>query len=126
MRRERFERMNVVPFIDIVLVLLVIVLATATFATNRALKVDLPKSGATAKENTKSVTLTIKKDGTCYFGQKETPIPRLRQIVATLDPTRTAISIHTDQNTPFRYFVAVMDLLKARGFAKIAVITTHY
>lgn len=126
MRRKRFERMNVVPFIDIVLVLLVIVLATATFATNRALKVDLPKSGATAKEDTKSVMLTIKKDGTCYVGQQHTPISRLQQIVATLDPAHTAVSIHTDKNTPFHYFVEVMDLLKARGFSKIAVITTRY
>jgi biopolymer transport protein ExbD len=54
MRRERFDKMNVVPFIDIVLVLLVIVLATASFVQNKTIKIDLPSASSKKSEEKKS------------------------------------------------------------------------
>ena len=62
MRRERFDKMNVVPFIDIVLVLLVIVLATATFVTNKTINVDLPSASSKKSEEKKAyISLSTKK-----------------------------------------------------------------
>jgi len=60
MRRERFDKMNVVPFIDIVLVLLVIVLATASFVQNKSIKIDLPAASSKKSEEKKSIVIAIR------------------------------------------------------------------
>jgi len=59
MRRERFDKMNVIPFIDIVLVLLVIVLATATFVKNQAIQVDLPTASSKQSEEKKNIQIAV-------------------------------------------------------------------
>ncbi len=59
MRRERFDKMNVVPFIDIVLVLLVIILATSTFVKNQTIKVDLPTASSKKSEEKKNIQIAV-------------------------------------------------------------------
>jgi biopolymer transport protein ExbD len=63
MRRERFDKMNVVPFIDIVLVLLVIILATSTFVKNQTIKVDLPTASSKKSEEKKNIQIAVDKEG---------------------------------------------------------------
>ena len=70
MRRERFDKMNVVPFIDIVLVLLVIILATATFARNQTINVDLPTASSKKSEEKKNIQIAVDKEGV-YSYEKE-------------------------------------------------------
>ena len=72
MQIKKFDTINVVPFIDIMLVLLVIVLITATFVAKGIIPVDLPKSESAAKQdNQKNLTITIKANGEILF-DKET------------------------------------------------------
>ena len=123
MRRERFEKINVVPFIDIVLVLLVIVLATASFVTNRAIKVDLPKASSQKQEDKKSITITINKEGNYFLNKEATSLDTLKLSLMKLDPHFDIISLHTDKETPFHYFVDVIDFLKERGFANVSIVT---
>ena len=123
MRRERFEKINVVPFIDIVLVLLVIVLATASFVTNRAIKVDLPKASSQKQEDKKSITITINKEGNYFLNKEATSLDTLKLSLMKLDPQFDIISLHTDKETPFHYFVDVIDFLKERGFANVSIVT---
>jgi biopolymer transport protein ExbD len=123
MRRERFEKMNVVPFIDIVLVLLVIVLATASFVTNRAIKVDLPKASTQKQEDKKSITITINKEGNYFLNKEATSLDTLKYNLMKLNPQFDIISLHTDKETPFHYFVDVIDFLKERGFANVSIVT---
>ena len=123
MRRERFEKMNVVPFIDIVLVLLVIVLATATFVTNHAIRVDLPRASSQKQEDRKSITVTINSQGAYFFNHTPASLEELRVSLSRLDPQKDIVSLHTDKNTPFHYFVDVIDFMKERGFANISIVT---
>jgi biopolymer transport protein ExbD len=123
MRRERFEKMNVVPFIDIVLVLLVIVLATASFVTNHAIKVDLPKASTQKQEDKKSITITINKEGNYFLNKESVSLDTLKYSLIKLDPQFDIISLHTDKETPFHYFVDVIDFLKERGFANVSIVT---
>ena len=53
MRREKFDKINIVPFIDIVLVLLVIVLATASFIEKTGIDIDLPTASSKSKVDPK-------------------------------------------------------------------------
>ena len=123
MRRERFDKMNVVPFIDIVLVLLVIVLATATFVTNKTIKVDLPQASSQTKEDKKSIVLAIDKEGKYFFDKENLSLDAVKQKLGKLDPKKDVVSLHTDKETAFHYFVDVIDFMKEKGFENISIVT---
>jgi biopolymer transport protein ExbD len=125
MRRRRFTDINVVPFIDIVLVLLVIVLATATFVVKNELPVDLPRSGSQSKIPPKSVSVTIDKEGKYFFEKKPVTLDELRAALEKLDPVKDLITLNADQKSQFQKFVTVIDILKKKGFKKISIITSQ-
>ena len=123
MRRERFDKMNVVPFIDIVLVLLVIVLATATFVTNQTIKVDLPTASSEKDEEKKSITIAIDEKGNYFYNKDELPFEEIKARLVKLDPKKDIVSLHTDQKSEFQNFVNVIDVLKEKGFENISIVT---
>jgi len=125
MRRRRFVEINVVPFIDIVLVLLVIVLATATFVVKNELPVDLPKSGSQSKIPPKSIAVTIDKTGKYFFEKKPVTLEELKARLNRLDPLKDLITLNADQKSQFQKFVTVVDILKKKGFKKISIITSR-
>ena len=125
MRRRRFTEINVVPFIDIVLVLLVIVLATATFVIKNELPVDLPKSGSQAKIPPKSVSITIDKTGRYFFEKQPVTLEELKKRLSKLDPVKDLITLNADQKSQFQKFVSVVDILKRKGFKKISIVTAQ-
>ncbi len=123
MRRERFDKMNVVPFIDIVLVLLVIVLATATFVTNQSIKVDLPSASAKKSEEKKSVHISVDKEGKYFYDKTPMALDQIKERLQKLNPQKDLISLHMDKSSQFQYFVSLIDILKAKGFENISIIT---
>jgi len=123
MRRERFDQINVVPFIDITLVLLVIVLATATFITKNEVSVDLPKSSSDTKIPPKSISISIDKNGTIYYGKDRVDIGELSKRLSKLNPKKDAVTLNADQQSQFQRFVSVIDILKKKGFEKISITT---
>lgn len=123
MRRERFDKMNVVPFIDIVLVLLVIVLATATFVTNQTIKVDLPSASSKKNEEKKSIHIAIDKEGKYFYDKEELSLELIEERLMKLDPKKDLVSLHMDKESAFQYFVSIIDILKTKGFENISIIT---
>ena len=123
MRRERFDKMNVVPFIDIVLVLLVIILATSTFVKNQTIKVDLPTASSKKAEDKKSIHIAIDKEGKFFYDKEELLLDVIKEKLLKLDPKKDVISLHMDEASEFKYFVSVIDILKAKGFENISIIT---
>jgi biopolymer transport protein ExbD len=123
MRRERFDKMNVVPFIDIVLVLLVIVLATASFVTNQTIKVDLPTASSKKNEAKKSITIGIDKEGNYFYNKEPLSFQSIKEKLEKLDPKKDLISLHTDKQSAFQKFIDIIDVLKERGFENISIVT---
>jgi len=123
MRRERFDKMNVVPFIDIVLVLLVIVLATATFVTNQSIKVDIPSASSTVNEEKKSIYISVDKEGKYYYDTEALSLESIKEKLMKLDPKKDIISLKMDKSSEFRYFVDIIDILKTKNFKNISIIT---
>lgn len=123
MRRERFDKMNVVPFIDIVLVLLVIVLATATFVENQAIKVDLPTASSKKSEEKKSIHIAIDKEGKYFYNKEALSLELIKERLMKLDPKKDLVSLHMDKESAFQHFVKIIDILKAKGFENISIIT---
>jgi biopolymer transport protein ExbD len=123
MRRERFDKMNVVPFIDIVLVLLVIVLATATFVTNKTINVDLPSASSKKNEEKKSIHIAIDKEGKYFYNKESLSLELIKEKLMKLDPKEDLISLHMDKESAFQYFVELIDILKDLEFKNISILT---
>ena len=123
MKRERFDKINVVPFIDIVLVLLVIVLATASFINKKSVKVDLPTASSKTTTEKKAIMISIDKEGKYFYEKEPMSLDNLKEKLKKLDPKKDVISLQTDQKTEFQKFVSIIDILKEKGFQNLSIIT---
>ena len=123
MRRERFDKMNVVPFIDIVLVLLVIILATATFVKNQTINIDLPTASSKKSEEKKNIQIAVDKEGVYSYEREILSLDLIKEKLMKLDPKKDLISLRMDKSSEFQYFVDIIDILKTKGFENISIIT---
>lgn len=124
MKMKRIDSINVIPFIDIMLVLLVMVLTTATFVKTGLIPVDLPEAKGTATEHKPSeLKLTIKKDGTLLVGENEpVSIEQFEQKVVAGGHEMTVV-LYSDKEAAFQNFVGVMDVLKRLGHEQLYIVT---
>ena len=118
------HEINVTPFIDVMLVLLIIFMVAAPLATVDV-PVDLPASTAQSPQKPdEPLYLTVQKDLTLSVG--ETPTPR-EALAAALDATtggnrETRIFLRADQAVPYGEVMAAMNLLRAAGYLKVALV----
>jgi len=122
MDEKEFSVINVIPFIDIMLVLLTIVLTTSTFIARGAMQVRPPMASHNGAERLKTRIIEIDERGTIFLNSGRVGINDLRMLLA--DASReTPMLIRADRNTALQPFVDVMDALKNLGFARIALQT---
>ncbi|MFD2110623.1 biopolymer transporter ExbD [Thiorhodococcus fuscus] len=120
---KRIDQINVLPFIDIMLVLLAIVLTTATFISEGRLEIRLPTS--TSQPDTPpphSVEIAIDADGAFYLDAEPVTEERLATALDGLE-TSTPIVLRVDAATRFERFVAVVDQLKTRKLERLTILT---
>ena len=123
MQLKKFDTINVVPFIDIMLVLLVIVLTTASFVARGIIPVDLSEGkSATKLTEQKIVTITIKDTGELFFNKIVTTHNEIEQKLSKLK-TSTPVSINCDKKAKFENFVKVIDILKLKNFTNLSIVT---
>lgn len=124
MKMKRIDTINVIPFIDIMLVLLVMVLTTATFIKTGVIPVDLPDAKGTASEHKPSeMKLTIKKDGTLWIDEKtQVSLDQFEQKVTEGGKEMTVV-LYSDKDAAFQNFVGVMDVLKRLGHEQLYIVT---
>jgi biopolymer transport protein ExbD len=124
MKMKRVDSINVIPFIDIMLVLLVMVLTTATFIKTGVIPVDLPDAKATAADHKPSeLKLTIKKDGTLWVDEKtQVSLEQFEQKV-TQGGREMTVVLYSDKEAAFQNFVGVMDVLKRLGHEQLYIVT---
>jgi biopolymer transport protein ExbD len=116
------DSLNMIPFIDIMLVLLVIVLTTSSFIASGRVPVNLPQASADEAEKKETTVLEIDASGTVYYNGVAMPLPELGEKLSGLDKT-TPVLLRADKTVQLQSFVDVADLLKHLGFAKMAVQT---
>ena len=123
MQVKKFDSINVVPFIDIMLVLLVIVLITATFVAKGIIPVDLPDAKtATKQKNEKTLTITIKENGDILFDKVKV---LEKDIASELSKYKVTMPIHIncDKEAKFDLFVSLLDALEEKEFRNLGIIT---
>lgn len=122
MKIKKFDQINVIPFIDIMLVLLVIVLTTATFIAKGAIPLDLPKAGSASNLPIKKIAISITKDGKIFYNQEEVDEEELKKRLKSISK-KSNILIRSDKNAKFATFIGVLDILKSNNFESISVET---
>lgn len=123
MKLQKFNSINVIPFIDVLLVLLTIVLLTSTFIARGDIPVSLAKadSAKTLKNNQHS-TITIKADSSIYLDATNISLEKLTVKIKNLDKN-SLIHIKCDKKAEFEIFVNILDLLKSNSFENISIVT---
>jgi len=120
---KKFDSINVIPFIDIMLVLLAIVLTTATFVTNGNLDIDLPKSSSEASsDNIERVEIAVNRDGVLFINGIENDIDKAELQLQLLAPD-TPILLLMDESVEFKQFISVVDVLQKLSLDKVSILT---
>jgi len=120
---KKFDSINVIPFIDIMLVLLVMVLTTATFIKQGVIPVNLPEAKASDKEDTKKeVTVYVNAKGEMFFEKQRVDLSTLESRLSAISKKQTVV-LRSDKESKFQDFVSVMDILKHLGHEQLYIVT---
>jgi biopolymer transport protein ExbD len=123
---EQNSEINVTPFVDIMLVLLIIFMVAAPLATV-SVEVKLPRAVAPPAQNPpKPVFISIQNDGDVYIGDFRTDIgvlgADLTEQIGSRNPEQERIFIRADQTTRYGDFMQVMNALQDNGFYSVALV----
>lgn len=118
---KRFDQINVIPFIDIMLVLLAIVLTTATFIAQEKISLELPEAENTNVQKDKDpVKITIDKEEKYYFHETLIDFDKLKEKLATLDPDSPLV-LSVDKSVRFERFIELIDILKTYNLTNLSI-----
>ncbi len=121
--RKKFDEINVIPFIDIMLVLLVMVLTTATFIKQGVIEVELPEAKATKKEDVKKeITVYVNSKSEMFFEKEKVNAKELELRLSQIDKEQTVV-LRSDKESKFQDFVTVMDILKRLNHEQLYIVT---
>ena len=122
--RTSLSEINVTPFVDVMLVLLIIFMVTAPILES-GIEVDLPKTHTVKAVDVEKVVITIDRRQTLYIGNDAININLLGSTVSQRlqGSTSTPVFIRADQTVPFGTFARVVDTLKQAGVTNINIVT---
>lgn len=131
-RRKPMSEINVVPYIDVMLVLLVIFMVTAPMLT-QGVKVDLPETTSDpiqAEKETESVVVSIDSNGAYYLqvgdeGSDPMPLAQVQEMVGKIMAGRSnrEVLVRGDQNVQYGKVVRLMSALQQAGATNVGLIT---
>ena len=116
---------NVTPLVDVMLVLLVVFIVTAPLLTN-AIRVNLPKTGATAPpQEQKALSLSIDARGKVYLDKNEVPLARLEAdlVAVRRGAKEVAVHLNADQGVNYGVVAKVMSAVDRAGVNQLSVLT---
>lgn len=120
-----FDQINVIPFIDIMLVLLTIVLTTASFVSQGLIEVTLPETEtaeAVATTDEMVIELSINAQQQLFFTDQLVNKEELEQRLKTLNK-ESVIVLRVDEAVTFKRFIFIIDLLKKYQLEKLSILT---
>ena len=122
MSEKEFDYMNVIPLVDVMLVLLTIVLTTSTFIATGGIPVELPRASQNNIETLRTVQIEIARTGKIYMDARTVALSELRQTMSSRDRA-TPVLIRADRNIKLQEFVNVLDVVKTLGFRAVSLQT---
>ncbi|MBT5072755.1 MAG: protein TolR [Kordiimonadaceae bacterium] len=119
------SEINVTPFVDVMLVLLVVFMVTAPLLTV-GVPIDLPNSQANnLPENNTPLSITIDSEGRLYLQDEEVDLNQLVARITVIFENRKEdrIYVHGDESVSYGKVMQVMGLLNGNGFSRVALVT---
>ncbi len=126
--KEPMSEINVTPFVDVMLVLLIIFMVTAPLLTV-GVQVDLPETSAdTLPEESEPLTLTINSKGEVFIQETKIEFDNLIKKILAVSKNRTDTRIYVrgDKTINYGRVLEVMGKLSGSGFTKVALISEPY
>ena len=126
--REPMSEINVTPFVDVMLVLLIIFMVTAPLLTV-GVQVDLPETSAdTLPEESEPLTLTINSKGEVFIQETKIEFDNLIKKILAVSSNRTDTRIYVrgDKTINYGRVLEIMGKLSGSGFTKVALISEPY
>ena len=123
---KRFDTINVIPLIDVMLVLLAIVLTTASFIVKDSLQINLPETQSTQSyvppKDEIPVKFHIDQQNQFYLNEEQQTLTAIKAMLHTLTKDQSII-IQVDKQAEFGEFVQLIDLLKAQQLNNLTILT---
>lgn len=122
--RSYLSEINVVPLVDVVLVLLIIFMITAPLLY-RGIDIQLPTSQSNTIQPTERLVVTVEKDGGIYLNKERVPVEGLEAAFATARTRTPEVSVYlrADEGVPYGLVVGVMDAVKRAGISQLGMVT---
>jgi biopolymer transport protein ExbD len=121
---EIMSEINITPFVDVVLVLLVIFMATAGIMVNRGLKIELPEA-ATAEQLQSQITLAVvvAQDGTIALDGETVSLEGLKERALKVreGAAKVVVMISADKGAVYKNIIEVMDTFRKAGVSEFAL-----
>lgn len=130
-RKKPLAEINVVPYIDVMLVLLVVFMVTAPLLM-QGVKVDLPQapSAPIDEKNDEPLIVSIKKDGSYYLnvggdGEKQKPLAQIKEVVSKVlrQKPNTPVLVWGDHQVAYGTVVTLMAELQSAGAPSVGLVT---
>ncbi|BFU95740.1 MAG: Biopolymer transport protein ExbD [Nitrospira sp.] len=119
MERE-IDQINVIPLVDVMLVLLVIVMTTATFITTGHIPVDLAKAKEAGDRKDVPLVITLSSDGSLFLNDQ--PVSQEGLKVQLISHSRESlVLVRADRITMLERFVNVVDDVRGLGFHQVSL-----
>jgi len=119
MQRD-IDQINVIPLVDVMLVLLVIVLTTATFISSGQIPVNLAKAKEVGDRQDTPIVITLTADGVLFLNDHAVPEGGLRGALIA-EPRESAVVVRADKVTLLERFVSVVDEVRGLGFQQVSL-----
>src|SRR5688572_29532003 len=115
---------NMIPFIDIVLVLLIIFMVTAPVIQS-GIEVNVPKTQVVREIAEEKLVVSLDKQQNLYLQNEAININELADKIRErlLDPSRQSVYLRADEAVPFGSFAVVLDRLKLAGINNVSIVT---
>lgn len=120
--RSVLSEINVTPFVDVMLVLLVIFMVTAPLL-QQGIDVNLPKAKGKDLPTEERITLIINKNRTIYMNDNPVSILQMRRKLDAISELNPNVFLKADKDVPYGFVVQVMGEIKDAGIEKLGMIT---
>ena len=120
--KQVLSEINVTPFVDVMLVLLVIFMVTAPLL-QQGIDVNLPKAKGKEMPPEERITLIVKKGGIIYMNDNPVSLTEMGKKLKALSSSNPNVFLKADKDVPYGFVVEVMGEIKEAGIEKLGMIT---
>lgn len=120
--RDVLSEINVTPFVDVMLVLLVIFMVTAPLL-QQGIDINLPRAKGKDLPPEERITLTVKRGGVIYMNDNPVSMTEMREKLEAIGKLNPNVFLKADKDVPYGLVVEVMGEIKEAGIEKLGMIT---